>query len=1273
MWNAVKGNTFPIDEFSNLVQCWVESFSFALNNTTSSDTAKQLVSIHLKHMINESIFGGVRTDKNIIDLVAKALVTSLNHSNAAAAEVVSIMTDVVGNIESNSLEQSPVAHKKTKSKLYERGADDWTPTEHGVLRRLSFLLSSFKEKRNSISNESCTEITVLVATVLLTRVSKSGNITSQVQTNLLSCWEHCLWDLVKPLLSQGYSSILSKQLLLSVTGKPTESISLESLVLLCNVHWDFDPESLSEFLSVEEVSKAVNATIVMNNITAGSSIPNEIASFSLKVVEKLLSNPTTDNATAVLSCCARLQDDDISKIMDFCLDREPSDIDVVVLTTLLQVSVDKSEVSGTGAKYDSDLLLKTIRSVTAIRNKYSSDREVISKFFSNWSKLATTQPNTSELISTATSLGEQAIRDCVPVRIVSSLFTMKCIDTTLSETLLVEIWKSVVSSGITATDNKSADIKFYSNCSTSYQTWSNALEVFVTLLRDDRVPFSVELLKSCFRSITVDVVNGSESHVRSSRRGLKCILKHCSDVDFVESLPTDVLLTSVSAIPDWDSDMLSLEEVIDVQLVRTVLVCSLTAQKMFVKTSLQSGNNNVLLLILETIKQSVNLLEKCDLTEFCPVIVEHAVAIAEKDEIGEDIPDDEILSAVLLLQWVANHSTDTTSINDAMPGLAAAASEKLQDEAPTNPKSLQHKLELATCLVIDSNNNIETLNEIASHVASIVQTYVPKYDFSWVSSSSDKNITIPTSAGLRRSLPGIKQLITNIEISVGSRAMLLAFTTEVLINSLMEVRSHVDDSVLVLSDFVCGLSSSVLTMLNPGWSDVLYEMYSSLDTKNTEQKELVESDFDVHINNFFEQHRLSRKHILLSVTSRLAVFTESNFGMTTEGEERAMLPEFLNSLVQKASQLGQQLLPDPGRESHQNYKSLSKARDQFLRPETLQNLHEYLISWHLILKILDRAMEEDFSSTRISLIATIKETEGMLQRLMGVLGGLLLSPREEVISLTSKREIIQYEDYREIDIREALVSIPMGFCGDRYSDWIIYLSVFDCQAAAGLGSIAVLRLLLSCLPSAPRRWVTVCDPTLKAAVNNFVQGHLSPELIKREFDFVIEKGGGKLSFERCDELTVKVQPGASSVVLNYDYQDTIVVIKVVVPPSFPLSCIHHPPVEAQVARQKAGLREDVWRRWLLQMTVKLNSSARLWDCVILWQQNLSRHFDGQEPCPICYTVVNAGTQQLPSMECTCCHGKYHKLCLYKWFKKSNNSTCPLCRAAWYSNPEFMGQ
>jgi len=154
------------------------------------------------------------------------------------------------------------------------------------------------------------------------------------------------------------------------------------------------------------------------------------------------------------------------------------------------------------------------------------------------------------------------------------------------------------------------------------------------------------------------------------------------------------------------------------------------------------------------------------------------------------------------------------------------------------------------------------------------------------------------------------------------------------------------------------------------------------------------------------------------------------------------------------------------------------------------------------------------------------------------------------------------------------------------------------------------------------------------------------------------------------------------------------------PPSYPLRS-----VELE-SKSRLGVSEAQWRKWLLSMTTLLLthvSSKRCgprdivlnnWDWlqdgtildgVLLWKQNLDKHFEGVECCPICYSLFHMSDHSLPRLACKTCHNKFHSACMvpssspahhpnlhssppsisirlqYKWIRVSHNTDCPLCK------------
>lgn len=45
-------------------------------------------------------------------------------------------------------------------------------------------------------------------------------------------------------------------------------------------------------------------------------------------------------------------------------------------------------------------------------------------------------------------------------------------------------------------------------------------------------------------------------------------------------------------------------------------------------------------------------------------------------------------------------------------------------------------------------------------------------------------------------------------------------------------------------------------------------------------------------------------------------------------------------------------------------------------------------------------------------------------------------------------------------------------------------------------------------------------------------------------------------------------------------------------------------------------------------------------------------------------VVSASDGQLPRLACRTCAKRFHRACLYKWFRSSAKSMCPHCQSPW---------
>jgi len=123
--------------------------------------------------------------------------------------------------------------------------------------------------------------------------------------------------------------------------------------------------------------------------------------------------------------------------------------------------------------------------------------------------------------------------------------------------------------------------------------------------------------------------------------------------------------------------------------------------------------------------------------------------------------------------------------------------------------------------------------------------------------------------------------------------------------------------------------------------------------------------------------------------------------------------------------------------------------------------------------------------------------------------------------------------------------------------------------------------------------------------------------------------------------------------------DTVLELSIRIAPDSPLS----PPTV-----QFANKVPDKWLRWGLNITTLLvRQDGSLLDAVLLWKKNLDREFEGVEPCPICYSVLQAADTTPPNLACQTCKAVFHRKCLATWWATSHHSLCPLCRQSFMSH------
>lgn len=213
--------------------------------------------------------------------------------------------------------------------------------------------------------------------------------------------------------------------------------------------------------------------------------------------------------------------------------------------------------------------------------------------------------------------------------------------------------------------------------------------------------------------------------------------------------------------------------------------------------------------------------------------------------------------------------------------------------------------------------------------------------------------------------------------------------------------------------------------------------------------------------------------------------------------------------------------------------------------------------------------------------------------------------------------------------------------------------------------ISLFRQCLLYFPSTMRCWWRDCSTQFqKGSFGIFIRIILQEYLYQDVVRYQIERLMKSIHKNSSDSTAMKVATCNSS---NHelsmrasipieDQQQVEIIIRF--PILYPLL-----PVIVQ-GGHRIGVSESVWRKWLFSSQALLSSQhgSSLLDGLMLWEQNTRKRFEGSSECAVCYCILQVTDLSLPTHPCKTCKNKFHSICLYKWFKSSGNSTCPLCRS-----------
>ncbi|ORX46718.1 hypothetical protein DM01DRAFT_1339377 [Hesseltinella vesiculosa] len=232
-------------------------------------------------------------------------------------------------------------------------------------------------------------------------------------------------------------------------------------------------------------------------------------------------------------------------------------------------------------------------------------------------------------------------------------------------------------------------------------------------------------------------------------------------------------------------------------------------------------------------------------------------------------------------------------------------------------------------------------------------------------------------------------------------------------------------------------------------------------------------------------------------------------------------------------------------------------------------------------------------------------------------------------------------------------------------DTSIYdMQCFDMSVEASYSLLAAHLYFkaLKYIPSLVRTWwVNHKQRQLVIALEQYTRSYFSDELIGNELDLVNRTDVKEQLEDNENEFRVKALKASHEVTASYQVDEQEMRISIKLPSNYPLQQITVDGV------QKVGVNEKQWRGWMFAIAAVIGSqNGNLVDALTVFKRNANLHFEGVGDCVICYSIISPQDRSIPTKQCRTCKNKFHASCLYKWFRSSNSTSCPLCRTIFFS-------
>ncbi|CZR66708.1 uncharacterized protein PAC_16609 [Phialocephala subalpina] len=195
-------------------------------------------------------------------------------------------------------------------------------------------------------------------------------------------------------------------------------------------------------------------------------------------------------------------------------------------------------------------------------------------------------------------------------------------------------------------------------------------------------------------------------------------------------------------------------------------------------------------------------------------------------------------------------------------------------------------------------------------------------------------------------------------------------------------------------------------------------------------------------------------------------------------------------------------------------------------------------------------------------------------------------------------------------------------------------------------------------PNLVRQWHINYTRAGKMFLGDWTEQNFTTLVVRDTIDEVGSwRGVGEVKeYEDGQQLIVRLPAlRGNTIFVSYEIDDQMCSIALSFPAQYPIQ-----PVEV-TSVNRVAVPEKNWQAVIKAIRGYLQfGDGNLIDAIDMFRKNIGQYMEGHEQCSICYSIISED-MKVPEKKCATCKNSFHTKCIAKWFKTSNNNTCPMCR------------